>query len=495
MTKADLDQLKLERLMLNSRRTFLTGSSAALAAAFFGSTEVAAAAAGSKKFSRPTDQPLATLPPQFPARAKRVIYLHMAGAPSQLDLFDYKPELAKRDGQDTPLSFLEGKNFAFLTGIPKLMGPQYPFKQYGSSGAWFSDRLPHLAEHADKICFIKSMHTDQFNHAPAQMLALTGQSRFGYPSMGSWISYGLGTENQNLPGYVVMLSGASAPRGGKQLWGSGFLPSVYQGVQCRSQGEPVLFLDNPDNVSSAIRRQVLDTLNEINQSSYREFMDQETLTRIAQYEMSFRMQAEASDVFDISQESEKTRVAYGADPQSESFGKNCLIARRLVERGVRFVQLFDMDWDSHGQDEASSLKHNFKNLCHGIDRPIAALLSDLEERGLLEDTLVVWGSEFGRTPMKEEANGQKTPWIGRDHNPSAFTVWMAGAGVKGGYTHGSTDEMGYEVADDPVSLADFHATILYLLGYNHHDLSVHFQGLDQRLTGVHHPRIISQILA
>ena len=489
----DLNSLE-SRLLYNSRRTFLTGTSAAVASAFLSILGVQANASYSR-FDRPTDAPLAMLPPQFPAKAKRIIYLHMAGAPSQLDLFDYKPELAKRDGQDTPLSFLEGKNFAFLTGIPKLMGPQYPFAQYGESGAWFSDRLPNLAQHADKLCFIKTLHTDQFNHAPAQLMALTGQSRFGYPSMGSWISYGLGTENQNLPGYIVLLSGASAPRGGKQLWGSGFLPSVYQGVQCRSKGEPVLYLENPPGVTRASRRHVLNALATLNTQTYTQTQDQEALTRISQYEMAFRMQAEASDVFDISQESEKTRMQYGADTGTESFGKNCLIARRLVERGVRFVQLFDMDWDTHGQDQASSLAHNFKNLCRGVDQPIASLLSDLEARGLLEDTLVVWGSEFGRTPMKEEMNGQKTPWVGRDHNPGAFTVWMAGAGVKPGYSHGITDEMGYEIAEDPVSLADFHATILYLLGYNYHDLSVPYQGLDQRLTGVHHARVVSQILS
>ena len=481
-------------LLGNSRRAFLGGASAAVASAFFGSIG-AHAADGGYKFARPTENPFAVVPPQFAAKAKRVIYMHMAGAPSQLDLFDYKPELARRDGQDTPQSFLEGKNFAFLTGIPKLLGPQFPFSQHGDSGAWVSDRLPHLAKHVDKLCFIKTLHTNQFNHAPAQLLALTGQSRFGYPSVGSWAAYGLGTENQNLPAYIVLLSGGSAPRGGKQLWGSGFLPSVYQGVQCRSKGEPVLYLENPAGVSRTTRRHTLDALERLNQRTYEEMKDQETLTRMAQYEMAFRMQAEASDVFDISQETEEMRERYGANTAGESFGKNCLIARRLVERGVRFVQLFDMDWDSHGQDKASSLQHNFKDMCRNIDQPIATLLSDLKSRGLLEDTLLIWGSEFGRTPMKEEVNDQKTPWVGRDHNPSAFTVWLAGAGVKPGYTHGLTDEMGYEIAEDPVSLADFHATILYLLGYNYHDLSVPFQGLEQRLTGVHHPRVVSQILA
>ncbi|HEY1270769.1 MAG TPA: DUF1501 domain-containing protein, partial [Terriglobales bacterium] len=374
-------------------------------------------------FTRDPSNPLAVLPPQFAARARRVIYLHMAGAPSQLELFEHKPELTRLDGQDCPASFLAGKRFAFINGVPKLLGSQYPFHQTGQSGHWISDRLPCLEKHMDDLCLIKSMHTDQFNHAPAQLLVQTGNARLGYASFGSWVLYGLGTENQNLPGFIVLLSGGKSPDGGKQLWGSGFLPSVYQGVQCRSHGEPVLYLENPQNVSRPLRRRMLDAIDEINRQTYAEFGNPETITRIAQYELAFRMQIEATDAMDIRKESDATRARYGAKPGEASFANNCLVARRLAERGVRFIQLYHWGWDSHGSAANEALNIGFADRCRETDQPIAALLDDLRQRGLLEDTLVVWGGEFGRTSMRENRGGQVMKWVGRDHNPGAFTIW------------------------------------------------------------------------
>lgn len=496
-SQAELQQLKYKQLELNSRRAFLTQSGGLAGAAFLASVmpKQGLAAGQTLDFSRALTEPLAPLPPQYPAKAKRVIHMHMVGGPSQLELFDYKPVLEKYTGQDTPQSFLEGKQFAFISGTPKLLGPQFPFKQHGECGAWVSDRMPHLAKHVDDICFIKSMKTDQFNHAPAQILAHTGSALSGKPSMGAWATYGLGTVNQNLPGFVSLLSGSNAPDGGKQLWGSGYLPSVYQGVQCRSQGDPVLYLSNPENVSRSLRRRVLDAISDVNQQTYDAFGDPETLTRISQYEMAYRMQIEASDAFDIQKESAKTLENYAAKPGEASFANNCLVARRLAERGVRYIQLFDYGWDSHGSGKNGSLHHGFVDLCKNTDQPIAALLEDLKQRGMLEDTLVIWGGEFGRTPMLENRGGQDAPFAGRDHHPDANTIWMAGAGVKAGYTHGETDEIGYEIIKDKVEIADFHATVLYQLGFNHYDLNYRFQGLNQRLTGVEEAHIVSQILS
>lgn len=431
----------------------------------------------------------------YPQRVKRVIYLHMIGAPSQLELFDYKPELARLDGEDCPQSFLEGKRFAFIRGVPKMLGPQYDFAQHGDSGAWISDRLPELSKHADELCFLKTVETDQFNHGPAQLMVHTGQSRIGYPSIGSWVTWGMGSENEDLPGFIVLLSGGRPPRVGKALWSSGFLPSVYQGVQCRSVGDPVLNIANPEGVSRDDRRVLLDALRDLNQESLATFGDPETLTRIGQYEMAYRMQAAAPDAMDITQESAETLAQYGAEPGKQSFANNCLLARRLAERGVRFIQLFDWGWDSHGSSESEALNVGFKNKCRQTDRPTAALLADLRERGLLDDTLVVWGGEFGRTPMRENRGGKEMAFVGRDHNPNAFTIWMAGAGVKGGVSYGQTDEMGYAAAENPVHLRDLHATLLRLLGYDHGKLSVPFQGLNQKLTGVKPARVIEEILA
>jgi Protein of unknown function (DUF1501) len=488
-----------------TRRNFLATSASALGTLFLATTSsggnsgsAGAAHPGGEDyldFTRPGTQPLAALPPQFAARARRIIYLYMSGAPSQLELFDYKPVLARFDGQNCPDSVLAGKRFAFITGKPKLLGPQYPFHRAGQSGAWISDRFPYLEKHVDDLCFIKSMRTDQFNHTPAQMLMQTGNARLGYPSLGSWINYGLGTENQNMPGFIVLLSGSLPPDGGKQLWGAGFLPSVYQGVECRSRGEPVLYLNNPRGVTRAVRRRILNAIDEIDRATYTQYGNPETVARIAQYEMAFRMQIDATDVFDIRREPKSVLERYGAKPGGGTFANNCVVARRLAEKGVRFVQLFHSNWDSHGGYVGDSLGEAFTERCREVDQPIAALLTDLKDRGMLEDTLVIWAGEFGRTSMRENRSGRTPMFTGRDHNPSAFTIWLAGAGIKPGISHGETDDLGYEVVKDPVEIRDLHATLLYLLGFDHRRLSYSFQGLSQKLTGVKSARVVSEILA
>lgn len=381
-----LQQLNSTRLQHVTRRHFLRNCSTGLGAMWLSTTGRSTGAAASQSPSS------GTVSPHFPARAKRVIFLHMAGAPSQLELFDHKPTLQELDGKECPQAFLEGKRFAFLQGVPRMLGPQYPFRQAGESGQWVSDRLPHFEKVIDDVCIIKSMHTDQFNHAPAQLLLHTGYPNLGYPSIGSWATYGLGTENENLPGYIVLVSGGKTPSAGKSVWGSGYLPSVYQGVQCRSQGDPVLYLSNPKGISRSLRRQALDAIGKINQEAFEEAGDPETLTRIAQYEMAFRMQVHATEAFDIGRESEHIHKQYGANPGGESFANNCLLARRLAERGVRYIQLYHWGWDSHGASASEALDHGFKQRCQEVDQPMAALLHDLKQRGLLEDTLLVWST-------------------------------------------------------------------------------------------------------
>ncbi len=439
--------------------------------------------------------PLSPLPPQLDGKVKRIIYLHMIGAPSQLELFDYKPELQKLDGKDCPQSYLEGQRFAFIQGTPQMLGPVYPFKQHGESGAWISDRLPHLYKHADKLTFIKTLKTDQFNHGPAQLMVQTGHARLGHPSIGSWVTWGLGSENQNLPGFMVLLSGGRIPRVGKALWGSGFLPSVYQGVQCRSFGDPVLNTANPQGISKKSRRAALDALQQLNHETFSELADPETQTRIAQYEMAFRMQTSVPEVMTIDNEPQAVHEAYGTKPGKESFANNCLLARKLAENGVRFIQLYDWGWDSHGAGKNEALNEGFIGKCRSIDKPISALLTDLEQRGMLDDTLVVWGGEFGRTPMQENRNGAKMAFLGRDHNPNAFTCWMAGAGIKPGMSYGETDPMGYLAAKNEVLLRDFHATLLKLVGFESDKLSMPLQGLNQKLTGVNPAKVIQDILS
>ncbi len=429
-----------------------------------------------------------------PARARNVIYLHMAGSPPQHETFDYKPELAARHMQPCPDELLAGREFAFIKGRPNLLGPQFKFEQHGAAGLWISELFPHLARHADQLCVIKSMFTDQFNHAPAQLLLHTGTPQFGGAAMGCWATYGLGSENENLPGFIVMVSGGNLPSGGKQLWGSGFLPGVFQGVQCRSQGDPVLFVSDPPGLNRDIRRASLDTLGELNRLEYEQLGDPQTLTRIQQYELAFRMQTAVPEVMDISREPQSVLDAYGAVPGSGSLANNCLLARRLVQQGVRFVQLFDWGWDIHGTGTHDDLLTQFPKKCRDVDQPVAALLGDLQRLGLLDETLVIWGGEFGRTAMNEERNGSRL--LGRDHHPDCFAIWMAGGGVKAGFSYGSTDDFGYSIVENPVNVRDLQATILHLLGLDPYEFSFPFQGLDQRLIGpANDPRIVHDLLA
>lgn len=428
-------------------------------------------------------------------RAKNVIYLHMAGSPPQHETLDWKPELVKHHMQPCPDELLAGREFAFIKGRPNLLGPQYRFQQHGESGIWLSEMFPQIARHADRLCVVRSMHTDQFNHAPAQLLLHTGTPQFGGAALGSWATYGLGSENDNLPGFVVLVSGGNLPSGGKQLWGSGYLPGVFQGVQCRSDGgDPVLNVSDPPGMERATRRATIDALNDINRQEFELTGDPATLTRIEQFELAFRMQTAVPGVMDLSREPESVREAYGATPAQGSFANNCLLARRLVSQGVRFVQLFDWGWDIHGTADHDDLVTQFPRKCEQVDRPIAALLDDLHHSGLLDETLVVWGGEFGRTPMNEERNGSRL--LGRDHHPDCFSIWMAGGGVKPGLVYGTTDDFGYSVIENPVSVRDFQATLLHLLGLDPHQLHFAFQGLDQRLIGpADDPRVIHDLLA
>lgn len=430
----------------------------------------------------------------FAPKAKSVIYLHMAGAPSQLELFDYKPELAKLDGQDCPPSLLEGKKFAFIRGVPKMLGPQAQFAKHGASQTWLSDFIPHHRDIIDDITLLKGVTTDQFNHAPAQLLMQTGGARLGRPSMGSWVTYGLGSMNDNLPSFVVLVSGGNNPSAGKSVWGSGFLPSVYQGVQCRSKGDPILYLQDPKGVSRDIKKMSIDAINKINEQEYQEYGDPETLSRIAQYELAYKMQISVPEVMDISKEPEYIHNLYGTEPGKESFANNALLARKLVENGVRFVQLYDWGWDSHGTEAETALDIGFKNKCTEIDQPVTALIKDLKQRGLLDETLVVWGGEFGRTPMAENREGTDNAYKGRDHHVEAFTMWMAGGGIKKGHTHGETDEIGYSTISGKVTPYDLQATILNQLGFDHERFTYQYQGRPFRLTDVE-GRVIEEIVA
>jgi len=456
-----------------TRRTFLRRSGLG-----FGAIALHSLLAGSQPGAGGSSH--AVRPPHFAPRAKRVIYLHMVGAPSQLDLFDHKPALEKYDGKPCPDEFIRGKRFAFLRGHPTITASRYPFQRYGKSGAEMSGLLPHLARVADDLAIVKSVHTDEFNHAPAQLFLHTGFGRLGRPSVGSWVTYGLGSENQDLPAYVVLLSGPLAGAG-TSLWSPGFLPSVHQGVQFRSSGEPVLFLNNPAGHSAADRRRVLDTVQRLNQAQLAEVGDPEIATRISQYEMAFRMQTSVPELMDIARESPATLERYGAQPGQASFANNCLLARRLIERGVRMVQLYDADWDHHA-DLATRLPRK----CRDVDQGMAALVQDLKERGLLDDTLVIWGGEFGRTPMAQTDSGAGVATKpGRDHHKDAFTMWLTGGGVKTGQTYGATDDLGYSIAEKPVHVHDLNATILHLLGLDHERLTYRYQGRDFRLTDVH----------
>jgi hypothetical protein len=440
------------------------------------------------------ENPLIARPSPNPAKAKSIIYMHMSGAPPTLDLFDWKPKLVDLHLQPCPEELLKGQRFAFIKGVPKICGSPYRFSQYGASGAWVSEVLPHFAGIVDETAIIRSMSTDQFNHAPAELFIYTGAPRAGAASLGSWLTYGLGSENQDLPGFVVLLSGGTDPTGGKSLWGSGFLPSVYQGVQCRSSGEPILYANDPAGMDRATRRRSLDALNRLNELEARQYGDPETATRISQYELAYRMQIAVPDVFDIARESPKTLEMYGAEPGAGSFANNCLQARRLVERGVRYVQLYDWGWDIHGTGSGDDLLTQFPKKCGQVDRPAVALIKDLKQRGMLDETLVVWGGEFGRTPMNEARGGSR--FLGRDHHPRCFCIWMAGGGIKPGVVHGETDELGYDVVRDKVTVRDLQTTLLHQMGLNAHAFSYRYQGLDQRLVGpTGEGRVIREILS
>lgn len=418
--------------------------------------------------------PLAPKQPHHVPTAKNVIFLFMGGGPSHLELFDNKPELAKHEGTLPPADLLEGYRAAFIDPNSTLLGPKFEFARHGESGAELSELIPHTAAIADDIAIVKSLVTDAFNHAPAQVMMSTGTQQFGRPSMGAWTLYGLGSESRDLPGFVVFSSGQKGPSGGNSNWGSGFLPSMYQGVQFRTSGDPVLYLSNPAGVDRRLQRDSLDALGRLNGMRLQEVGDPEIETRISSFEMAYRMQASTPELMDISQEPQHVLDMYGAEPGRPSFANNCLLARRLVERGVRFVELFHESWDQHG-----SLISGLKKNCRDTDKASAALVSDLKQRGLLEDTLVLWGGEFGRTPMVQGGTDD-----GRDHHPNAFTMWMAGGGIRPGTTIGKSDELGFNVVEDRVHVHDLHATILHLLGFDHTRLTYRFQGRDFRLTDV-----------
>jgi hypothetical protein len=427
--------------------------------------------------------PLAPKQPHFKAKAKRIIYLFMAGAPSHLELFDHKPELAKFNGKLPPAELLEGYRAAFINPNSKLLGPKFKFAKHGKQGVEISELLPHTASVVDDLTIVKSMVTDAFNHAPAQIFMNTGAQQFGRPSFGSWMTYGLGSEADDLPGFVVFSSGSKGPSGGQSNWGCGFLPTVHNGVLFRSAGDPVLFLSNPPGVDRQAQRDSLDTLRKLNELRLGVMGDPEIGARISSFEMAYKMQASAPELMDISKESKQTLELYGAEPGKPSFANNCLLARRLVERGVRFVQLFHEAWDHHG-----GLVSGLKAECKKTDQACAALVKDLKQRGLLDDTLVIWGGEFGRTPMVQGGDD------GRDHHPNCFTMWFAGGGMKPGLVLGKSDDFGFNAIEDKVHVHDLHATLLHLLGFDHTKLTIRFQGRDFRLTDVH-GNVVTKLLA
>jgi len=471
---------------VNSRRWFLKecglglgkiATASLLANAFAPSFGAAVSAADALKPRKP----------HFTPKAKRVIHLFMAGAPSQLDLFDYKPELAKLEGKPLPPSVIGGQRYAFIRPDAAVLGPRFKFSKHGQSGAEFSEVLPHLGEIADDICVVKSMHTDQFNHAPAQIFLNTGFAQPGRPSMGSWVFYGLGSETQDLPAFVVMSTGAGIS-GGSANWSSGFLPSVYSGVRFRNQGDLILNVSSPKGVDSKLQRDSLDLIDDLNREHLGIVADPEIETRIASYEMAYRLQTSAPELMDVKSESKSTLEMYGCDPEKASFARACLLARRMIERGVRFINIYHEGWDAH-----SDVAGNSKNNCGATDKAAAALIKDLKQRGLLNDTLVIWGGEFGRTPMVETnvALGRSQ---GRDHHPQAFTMWLAGGGIKGGMTYGATDDLGFHVVENPVHIYDLQATILHCLGFDHERLTFSHQGRNFRLTDVH-GNVVRELLA
>jgi hypothetical protein len=432
--------------------------------------------------------PLARRPTHFPAKAKRVIYLFMAGGPSQLELFDYKPKLQELDGQIVPPSYVKNKRFAFIKLDAKLLGTRRKFARHGQCGAELSELLPGLASVADDVAIVRGMATDVFNHGPAKLFANTGVPRFGLPSMGAWVTYGIGSESQDLPGFVVLQSGPRGPRGGAPLWGSGFLPTTYQGVPLLQGPEPILDLASPAGFDAKRQEGFFAAVKDLNTQRLDSVGDPEIATRIAAYEMAWRMQSSAPELMDFAGETSDTLAAYGAQPGKPSFANNCLLARRLVERGVRFVQLYHTDWDHHGNND-THLGKPLDDRCRETDGPAAALVKDLKQRGLLDETLVIWGGEFGRTPM-----GEPRDQMGRDHHIDGYTIWLAGGGIKPGQTIGLTDELGFYAVDDRVHVHDLQATVLHLLGLDHTRLTYRFQGRNFRLTDVG-GQVVKKLLA
>ena len=475
------------RPQLNSRRWFLkecglglgrVALASLLTDAFLSKTTGAEIAPGD--FLKPRS-------PHFPGTAKNVIHLFMAGAPSQLDLFDYKPQLAKLEGKPLPASVTGGERLAFIRSDAAVLGPQFKFAKYGQSGAELSEAIPHLAEIVDDICLIKSMKTDQFNHAPGQIFLNTGFAQPGRPSIGSWVIYGLGSEAQNLPAFVVMSTGAGIS-GGSANWSSGFMPSIYAGVRFRNQGDPILDVTSPKGVDAKLQRASLDLIEEMNHARLGIVGDPEIESRISSYELAYRLQTSAPDLMDLKKESKETLDMYGCDPAKPSFARACLLARRMVERGVRFINIYHEGWDAH-----SDVVGNLKKNCGDTDKASAALVKDLKQRGLLDQTLVIWGGEFGRTPMVEN-NASLGRSLGRDHHPHAFTMWMAGGGIKAGMTHGATDDLGYHVVQGEVQIYDLQATVLRCLGFDHERLTYTYQGRQFRLTDVH-GHVVDKLLA
>jgi hypothetical protein len=426
--------------------------------------------------------------PHFAPRAKRVIFLFMAGGPSQLELFESKRKLQALDGQVIPASYVKNKRFAFIKQDAKLLGTHRKFCRYGKSGLEMSTLLPHLGSVIDDCTLIRSMKTDVFNHGPAKLFVNTGSSRFGRPAMGAWVTYGIGSESQSLPGFVVLLSGPRGPRGGAPLWGSGFLPTTYQGVPFLNGADPILNLSNPEGVDRRAQGEFVAAVRDLNSLRLNQVRDPEIATRIAAYEMAYRMQSSAPELMDLSHETKQTLAAYGADPSTPSFARNCLLARRLIEKGSRFVQLYHTDWDHHG-NPGTNLGQPLDDRCREVDRPAAVLIRDLKQRGLLDSTLVIWGGEFGRTPQ-----GEPRDVPGRDHHIEAYTMLLAGGGVKGGFSLGQTDEIGYYVTEDAVHVHDLQATVLHLLGLDHKRLTYRFQGRDFRLTDVA-GNVVQKVLA
>jgi len=472
---------------LNSRRWFLRECGLGLGKIALGTLLTDAFAATLRADTGPRTDALKPRAPHFPAKAKRVIHLFMAGAPSQLDLFDYKPELIKLAGKPLPPSVVAGQRYAFIRPDAAVLGPQFKFERHGQSGAELSEMLPHLAKVVDDICLIKSVRTDQFNHAPGQIFLNTGFSQPGRPSLGSWVLYGLGSETQDLPAFIVMSTGAGIS-GGSANWSSGFMPSVYTGVRLRNQGDPILDVSSPPGVDAKLQRDTLDMIGDLNRARLGLVGDPEIDTRIASYELAYRLQTSAPELMDLKKESKETLELYGCDPEKPSFARACLLARRMIERGVRFVNIYHEGWDAHS-DVAGNLKTN----CGATDQASAALVQDLKRRGLLEETLVIWGGEFGRTPMVE-TNAALGRSLGRDHHPAAFTMWMAGGGIKPGLTYGATDDLGFQVAKDEVHVYDLQATILRCLGFDHERLTYAYQGREFRLTDVH-GKVVENLLA